>query len=158
MELQIQPNRWSCSVAAWAMAMDLPIDYLLEEIGHDGSELISERVPEPQGRAGFHTQELVEVALLYGEHPVPWQLFPTTEVKEVIHHLWGVHGDNAERWKNFVKYIKVTKGVISGMGKTCTHVVAYEKGTIYDPSGTVYEYSREEAEANTFFGNQLWIF
>lgn len=43
--------------------MDCTVDSLIEEIGHDGSEIWFPHKPEPFNRRAFHPQEIVSVAL-----------------------------------------------------------------------------------------------
>ncbi len=158
MILRKQPNRWSCSLAAWCMAAGIPLDLARLDIGHDGSEVLNPYMPEPQGRRGFHTQELVELVLKYGDCPVLWELFPSIESGNQIKVLYGSSIEMDGRWKAFQHLISTTHGVIEGHTGVCQHAVAYNFGTIYDPNGVVYEYSRKMSESHTFYGKQLWIF
>lgn len=64
MELQKQPNDWSCLLTAFSMALHIPIERLIDMIGHDGSERIWPDFPEPQCYRSFHPQELIDCALL----------------------------------------------------------------------------------------------
>ena len=65
MILQKQPNRWSCLVTAFAMALDTPLDELIRLLGHDGSEIIFPNNNDPHNRRSFHPQEILDVAEEY---------------------------------------------------------------------------------------------
>ncbi len=66
MKLQQQPNRWSCMPTALAMLLDRPVEMIINQIGHDGSDKIWPDKPEPNCYRGFNIQELIRVADSYG--------------------------------------------------------------------------------------------
>jgi hypothetical protein len=47
------PNPWSVVPATYAMAAGVSLQRLISAIGHDGSALLDDNLPEPEGRAGF---------------------------------------------------------------------------------------------------------
>lgn len=61
---QIQPNRWSCLITAWAMVLGEPVLDLISELGHDGSKIMIQNVPEPLCRRGFFNPEILTKILL----------------------------------------------------------------------------------------------
>ncbi len=160
MILRKQPNRWSCSLAAWCMATGIPFDVALLDIGHDGSEILNPDIPEPHGRRGFHTQELVELALKYGDHPVLWEVLPSIQAGTRFYYSpWMDSNESvAQRFKEMHHLISTGYGVLEGVVRICHHAVAYNFGTIYDPNGDVYEYSKEATEDHFLCGKKLWIF
>lgn len=49
----------------------------MEDIGHDGSEIINDAMPEPYNRRGFFSQECIETAMLkYNVFASEFQLEP----------------------------------------------------------------------------------
>ena len=53
MNLTIKPHKDACILAAFAMAAGVTLEYLIEKIGHDGTEVIDSEV------VGFHIQEII---------------------------------------------------------------------------------------------------
>jgi len=147
MILQRQPNLWTCTPTAWAMAIPLSLEQVLKEIGHDGSKIQRPDEPEPRCRRGFHPQELVRVALKHGRSVTYVELFPV---------LNGLVLDQLDNWNYFKHLIQTSYGVIDGQGYCCNHSVAYSFGLIYDPAGEIYLYSKEACEKRGFFTQCLW--
>lgn len=56
---QLNPNGWSCLPTAFAMVLELPVEDIIKEIGHDGSEIYWPKLMPPYNRRGFHIQELL---------------------------------------------------------------------------------------------------
>ena len=79
-QLQHQPNRWSCMATAFAMALDIPVVEFINRIGHDGSEIVCP-ADEPGGRRGFHSQECITVALGFGLAATQIELFPASQFR-----------------------------------------------------------------------------
>jgi len=108
---QSQPNRWSCSVAAAAMAMHVPVAELIDKIGHDGSEIKCD-LPEPLCRAGFAPQEIIDVAFEYGWsiteiEPNP-QMTPNGEV------IWSVFDSEDKIRARMESYMDNFSGTVFG--------------------------------------------
>jgi len=155
--LQKKPNPWGCAVTAFAMALDIPVQQLLEDFGHDGGKVIFPHQPEPMCRRGFHSQELIWAAWKHGFACTPVELFPAIQStdKKKTHRLF-LNEPNC--WARFEDYIQSTRGVLEGAGSECQHAVYYQHGRIYDPDGYQYVYSRRACELRSFYGNRLWIF
>jgi len=139
------------------MALDIPVQQLVEDFGHDGGEVIFPHLPEPMCRRGFHSQELIQLAWKHGFACTPIELFPaiqSTDMKK-IHRLF-LNEPNC--WARFEDYIQRTRGVLEGIGVHCHHAVYYHYGQIWNPDGEQYEYSRNACEDRAFYGNRLWIF
>lgn len=102
MQLILQPNRWTCNPAAFAMCMGIPYHQVIETLGHDGSEVIDPSEKNDVHRTvGFDANEMVLAAYKLGfaaiELPVhvrspisgkawnerwhsrPWEHFPTDQ-------------------------------------------------------------------------------
>jgi len=166
--LQKKPNRWSCSVTAFAMALHLPVEQLIDEIGHDGSEKIFTHLPEPMCRRGFHAQELIQVAWTNGYACTPIEMYPMLKCEPFTGHpprpglplehsvLFG--SDTRANEDRFSTAVKATRSVIEGIGCRCHHAVYCQYGQIWDPDGDRYQYSRDACEERGFYGNRLWAF
>jgi hypothetical protein len=148
------------------MAIDIPVQQLIDEIGHDGSEKIFKHMPEPMCRRGFHSQELIQAAWLHGLACTPFEMYPMLKCSPFLgpHHQPGsrteypVEGSFVSAQARFVAAVRVTRGVMEGTGKCCEHAVYYHYGQIWDPDGEVYMYSPNACEERGFYGNRLWMF
>lgn len=158
MDLLKKPERWMCLPTAFAMALGMPLRDVLDLIGHDGSEIVWPNYPEPQCRRGFHTQELIDVAVRAGYAVTPIQLFPALAPSERAQPLAITWGSQQGNWARFRLAIRRGRGVITGRdqrhGKG--HAVAYDHGAICDPDGEVYRYSRRECEQRGFIVDCAW--
>jgi hypothetical protein len=154
MELQQRPEPWMCMPLAFAMALDTPVADLLAAIGHDGSEIVFPNLPEPLCRRCFHIQELIQVALARAFAVTPVELFPVLQPTEGGPHKAVLYADN--NWRRFEETIRASRGVIDGTGARFGHTVAYEHGRIYDPKGSIYDYSRLACEAHQFYTRCAW--
>lgn len=65
-----QPNQWSCFPTALAIITGHPVKYIIDLIGHDGSEIIYPNMPEPFNRRAFVDDEIVKTAWHLGYYAV----------------------------------------------------------------------------------------
>lgn len=157
---QVKPYRWSCGVTAFAIAIDMPVNQFIREIGHDGSELICPSLPEPSGRRGFHEQECITVALNHGFactliEALPANLFSNGHKQVVLfpHHETTL-GGNRDR---FTRQINTARGVLTGKARHTRHAVAFDHGLIINPDdGSMFPFSFEDCESRGFFASALW--
>jgi len=152
--MQSQPEQWACMPVAFAMAMGVSVDELLEAVGHDGSKIIFPTLPEPACRQGFHVQEFIVVALQRGLAVTPVELFPVLASSDERQTHTILYPDN--NWKRFADTLATSRGVIDGTGFRFGHMVAYDHGRIYDPKGSVYGYSRLACEGHGFYTRCAW--
>jgi hypothetical protein len=138
------------------MALSLPVEQIIKELRHDGSEIRWPNEPEPKCRQGFHPQELVYIALQHNYASVPIELFP-------VLNDWPIDfGDSSDvdrrwHWSRFRHTIATCFGIIEGQSsKLLKHAVAYDRGVIYDPAGVIYDYSKEACEFNDFYTLCAW--
>ncbi len=125
MNLQKQPNRASCLLTSFAMAIDQPVKQLMEILGHDGTEIISDS-KIPFCYAGFHVQECFFACSYFNKY------FSTYEVNSIISYKIGKRSIQvAWDWDKILK----SNGVMVGS----THAVACSNELIYDPNGTIYK-------------------
>lgn len=130
MNLLRQPNRWTCLPTAFAMALDLSVDEMLQHIGHDGSAILWPDLPEPRCRRGFHTQECIRVALLLGKSVTPIEYearLAPGDVEPLVLRQPGFH-----------KVLNSTLGVVTGIvghnGAAKGHAMAYCESFVADPT------------------------
>lgn len=127
MILESQPNEWSCTPTAFAMALNLPVKQVISAIGHDGSEQL------PGGRKGFHIQECIWVATCHGYAVTPHEFKPVATPDGEI-----------TREYDFEKYVLNEmdrySGVLTGIGahSKAHHAVAWSGSMIFDPCGIAY--------------------
>jgi len=158
MRLQTKPNPWSCIGTAFAMVLDIPVADLFGLVGHDGSEIAFPALPDPMARRGLHIQECINASVKLGYAVTPVELFPviraTTPSAEEIVVFFG--DDGLANWQRFEQTIRGSAGVRDGTGRQCFHAVAYDDGTIFDPDGDEYTYSRAACESRIFHPRRAW--
>lgn len=155
MKLQKKLERWQCAITAFAMALDIPVAGLIDRIGHDGSKIVFPDLPEPANRCGHNIYELIQVALDlgYAVTPVPLQraIVPANDrTREVV------IGTDEENWNRFIRQLLISCGVIECCGPRGPHMVAYDNGTVFDPEGDVFPYSREACEDRGYYTYRIW--
>ena len=157
MQLQMKPNPWSCCPTAWAMALEIPVAELIAEIGHDGSEIAFPTQPSPANRRGFHSQEMIRIAIQHNLAPVPLELFPVLcpnnrsgegYIPVCIRHDMT----NLAYFDNAIIHGKGILECMSDLGHK--HAVAFERGNIFDPEG--YPYSYSELKNHGLHPMKLW--
>lgn len=139
----IQPNAWSCLLASFAMAFDMPLDELTNLIGHDGSSIVYPDAPEPSGRRCFHVQEFIHLGFSLGFYIVQFDAYPTLcvyEDREIIINLT----------ESFKKVLQITKGVLTGTGPNGgRHAAFWDMRQVIDPNG--YYYAVDQFGIESFF-------
>ena len=152
MKLIKQPNSWSCMAAAAAMAFNVEIEDIVERVGHDGNEIIHYGLKPPACFKGFHIQEIVDVGWILGFNMTLIESAPSQTPDGVhIHDIikWRLFKDNEQR---FEYYINNNQGILIGKARKYWHAVAFNKGTIYDPRGRIYN-----MDGCDLFLESLWI-
>ncbi len=134
MTLQLQPNRWSCLATAFAMALDINVEDLIKDLGHDGSQILFPELDE-NGRAGHHIQEIMDYCLANSVRVVtidamPLSKYPGFEGRQYCsdEHLQG----------RMAHYLENYYGVLAGSTKEgYNHAVAWNGEKIYNPAGII---------------------
>lgn len=130
----LQPTKWSCTLAAFAMVSKTPIDVLEEWIGHDGSELIFPELGD-RGRRAFTAQECMmalfkhrRLAFLTIEMDLDCILSPD--------HIFAIHCPI----ETLQEYLTDNDAVLSGQLHGKQHSLAWcsESKILLDPSGFRY--------------------
>lgn len=125
-----QPNAWSCLPAAFAMAIDLPFEQVIAEIGHDGSEIIWPEATDPFNRRSFHIQELIYVAFNNWHSVTSFEAYPISvrPGTAVPYKLEGFE-------KRLFELMSKERGVVTGRLHTgIRHAMYWEFDRVYDPS------------------------
>ena len=78
MKLQRTKGLWTCLPASFATLLGLTLDEMLQQIGHDGSEVVFEGLPDPECRRAFHPQEMIDVCESHGYAVTPIEARPTS--------------------------------------------------------------------------------
>jgi hypothetical protein len=157
MRLIAKPARWMCLPTAFAMALDIPLAAIFDEIGHDGSQIVEPDLPEPTCRRGFHPQELIDVCMAHGYAATRVELYPVLlAVPDGGPYTVAYPSSIGGNWGRFTRAIENSYGVIEGVGRHCNHAVAYDHGHIFDPDGCGYPYSRAACENRGFYTQHLW--
>jgi len=132
LKAQIQPNRWSCLLTAFAIALDENVDKLVEEIGHDGSERIWS-APHPNDCRGFHIQEIIECCLFRKVAVVPIEPRPSLTHPLTKQGVYAVPvNDPASR---MTYHMQGAVGVLTGITENNSrHALTWNRSEIIDPS------------------------
>lgn len=136
MIMQIQPNRASCLVTAFAMVLDIPVEKIFEQLGHNGTEVIWPELPEPFCYRGFHPQELIYFAYKHKFYFLEFQPNPNlVSVYPSREHSWEMFSG-----EEFTYLLNKHDGVLVGIVNNCFHAVAWNKQEklVLDPNGTTY--------------------
>lgn len=131
-----QPNAWSCTACAFAMACGVSLEKFIEKIGHDGSEIMFPDLSEPMNRKGFPIPECIKVCLNWGLTCTPVDFNP--KCGPASRHLFEL--DHSE-FANAM--LKKYQGVLSGKGRKNYHCVGWDGSKIYDPNGLVHDFENQ---------------
>lgn len=161
--LQVKPYPWACAITSLAMTLRIPVQELILELGHDGSEIAFPSLREPLCRRGFHSQELIFLAESHGFAITPIELFP--QIKPVqgrhppVRVFFGKDAKAKDNWLRFQSYISETMGILEGVSgrREIPHAVHHRFGDIWDPDGEHYVYSQEACEQRGFIANRLFV-
>ncbi len=66
MNVVLQPNQYSCAIAATAAALNRTFDEVLKAVGHDGSAILFPGLSEPARRAAIYDEDINVAALRLG--------------------------------------------------------------------------------------------
>lgn len=150
MNLQTNPNGWSCLPTAAAMVLGIDKSRLIEHIGHDGSEIKNTNLKDPHRRRGFHPQEIIDAGWMYGIAIVEIQAMPYSTPGDGTSFQVDFKINPVDR---FDSYLMGTKGVITGLVNEVGHAVAWDGKKIYDPRGRVYDLNILKMDIDSY-----WLF
>ena len=147
MELIRNRNSWSCIISAAAMVLDKHPDVIEECIGHDGSEIIFPEMRDPARRRGFHVQEIIDCAHVYGYAVTPIEALPISTPDMV--HMYEVKFRKAR----FKCYLRSNIGIVTGRTRLWGHAVAWDRQRAFDPRTGPMALDECRMEIDTF-----WLF
>jgi hypothetical protein len=123
------------------MVLDVPVQKIINAVGHDGSEIIFPGLSPPYNRRSFHIQEMIDTCILRNYAVVEIQRFPVGEVDCL--HVYHIPVSNGRLNYYLVNY----NSVLVGTGKSGQpHAVAWDKHNVFDPNGTTYNIKRFNIE------------
>lgn len=135
----LQPTLWSCWPTCLAIiAKKTPLD-IMEIIGHDGSEIMSDGMVDPQGRRAFNDMEILYAAEKLGIHIMPFM--PSIKMQACI-------GSDRVIERRFEKQFEWVFNAYSGIvcGFRCRspqmgHAVVWDhnREVFYDPVGSTLD-------------------
>lgn len=141
------------------MVLDISTADFFGLVGHDGSQIAFPKLPDPMARRGLHIQECIAACVKLGYAVTPVELFPV--MRATLPHegdvvvLFG--DDESANWRRFEQTIQTSTGVLEGIGRRCRHAVAYDHGTVFDPDGDEYPYSRSACQSRRFIVRCAWV-
>lgn len=128
------------------MALDCNLQYLLDKLGHDGSEVIWPNLSEPYRRRAFHIQEMIWLARGIGFSVTPFEARPTLQPPAAVSPYEVPPLGDFE-----TLLITTHRAVITGQSpKGSRHAVAWNGSKVYCPSGATYKIEEFGIEA-------LWV-
>lgn len=111
---------------------------IFDYLGHNGSEIVNDMLPEPIRRRGFTVEEIVDFLMYKGYRPVYIQA-------EIVHENGYVHVYKTMNYKTNIQrlnnYLSNTPCVLLGSSdeNTLPHAVYWNGDKILDPCGVTYE-------------------
>jgi hypothetical protein len=110
------------------MLLDKPYQRLIEDLGHDGSEILFPSMKEPMCRRGFNITELQHLCWKRGRGLAPFDLDPMTET----FHIYP----QEELDTRMFDLINRRPGLLEGCySLDRPHIVAWDGESVYDPTG-----------------------
>ena len=123
-----------CMLASAAMVLDTTVDILINEIGHDGTEICWPDEPAPRNQRGYHIQEILDCFLSRGVSMYRVDGYPLLHVVGCTPR--PVYPDAEAR---FVRLIEGRRAMIYGTVLRGAHMVAWDGSRVYDPSGSGHD-------------------
>ena len=142
MLIKSTPNRWSCVPAAFATAINVEVQTLIEKIGHDGSEIIFPDLEEPLCRRAFHVQELCIALFSLGYFVSGYDCLPLALCDE--DHMYTVEYPDEKALFKEIMSNSIGVGCGRIQNTNTTHAFAWNGERCYDPQGFIYPLSRYE--------------
>lgn len=120
------------------MLLGISIEETLQEIGHDGSEIIWPHLTEPSCRRAFHISEIIELFDCKGFSLTPIDCLP----RSVPFLASDVEPYNIQFEANLqrINTHLLAPGILIGYGPYGNpHAAAWNGCEVHDPTGTIYE-------------------
>jgi len=115
------------------MVLGVSVEWLIEKIGHDGSEVWWPRLPDPQSRRGFHIQELIDIAFTCGFAVTPFEAWPVSRGETCIPVPLRIPAE-----QRIYSIATGRPGVATGVnGKGVPHAIAWDGSKVLDCAGRI---------------------
>jgi hypothetical protein len=141
--INIQPNRWSCVLTAFANAVDIDQNDIISLLGHDGSEIIFPDLPEPLCRRGFDPREIIYV-LLKEVGTTIIQLDRFLERRNPNGETYSI-----DKTKDLYEIMKGERGILTGTIMGRFHAYAWDGQKFISSSDEVH--TLENLNIHTFY-------
>lgn len=137
-EFQLQPHRASCLVTSFAMVLGVSVAELIEQIGHDGTEVVLPQLKEPYCFRGHHIQELVRACHQRGYSVTLIEPIPVSQ-----HQGHQIHHPAPMEWIDSI--LQARHGVLVGQLNGRDHSLAWDGHLTYNPANglaqSIYAFS-----------------
>ncbi len=132
LKVQRQPNEWSCLPTAFAIVLNIPVEEIIKDIGHGGSDIVFPDLEEPYCRRSFHIQELIDICLRRNIGVTAIEHEPVSEAKGLLY--------KPPMYSRRMDYYLINHiGVLTGLSASGnSHAVAWSGEKIFDPNGSTY--------------------
>ena len=133
-----------CVIASLAMVLDLSFEEAIEELGHDGLQIVADSEPKPNCYRGVNPQELIDVCQRYNKALVMLETKPMMiHGSTVIDHTELIGKGRVQSYLD--KFDAVIFGYIGHKSEKRGHCVAWnhKDKMIYDPRGYICLNSEE---------------
>lgn len=139
-----QLNDWSCTPTAFSIVTGISYNDLIKEIGHDGSEIISDKYDELNNRRGFLIQECILAVLKFGFATISFDPLPAIILPDG--ELYGITKENDKYIKQLLKN---NYGVLSASNR---HSYAWMYDYAYCPTnGIKINIDKEDFHLDKFY-------
>lgn len=123
------------------MVLDVPVGVVIQELGHDGLDIVYPHLEGTASLRGVHPQEILELFISRG-----------LGLMHVVHYPTSTHLKYPERddlvWEptrasaRFIRHITSKRGLLLGISDSKSyHAVAWDGDKVYDPRGYTYDLS-----------------
>lgn len=129
---QLQPEKWMCFPTAFAIVLGIPVWDLLDEIGHDGSEVIAPKQQHPMDVRAFHPQELSMCCWRRDYLVMPFEFAPCFNNPDTPETPFKIKRTTDEEIQEIVSG---NPGVMCGVNHNGhNHAIAWDGYKYYDPA------------------------
>ncbi len=137
MKLQRQPNVASCLATSFAIVLDVPVEEIFKELGHDGMDVVFPGLPGCRKYRVFHIQEMIDLCFRRNRAVTVVEARPNRQESDKVFEL---PGDYHERFAN---HLRDSIGVLVGETFTRPHAVAWNgfEQKVYDPDDVIKQLS-----------------
>ncbi len=126
---QVSPNRASCIVTSAAIVLGVPVEELINQIGHDGTDLAFPDLPIPRCYQSFSINEIVFALYERGYSCTPFSQIGAC-VEQISGRTHNVHLPNGIMYRLLAQH----DGILTGYMHDRPHALAWFAGDCINPS------------------------